>query len=187
MLDVVLKGKPLKIRLSVKGVLAVLLIVAAVALPQLAHLAGGSSAGAAWLPMYAPVLLAGCMLGLGWGAGVGVISPIVSFGFTSLFLGEAMPAAARLPYMVLELAVFGLVSGMFSRLIQRNALYAFPAVICAQVAGRLCYFVAAIAFGQSAGAVWSVIEGGMLGLFVQAAVIPAIVVLVSGAIRHERN
>lgn len=187
MLDVVLKGKPLKVRLSVKGTLAVLLAVAAVALPQLVHLAGGSTAGAAWLPMYAPVLLAGCLLGPAWGAGVGVVSPIVSFGFTSLFLDGAMPAAARLPYMVLELAVFGLVSGLFSKLIQRNALYAFPAVICAQVAGRLCYFAAAVTFGQSAAAVWSAIEGGMAGLFVQAAVIPAIVLLISRAVRHERG
>ena len=187
MLDVILKGKPLKVRLSVKGTVAVLLAVAAVALPQLVHLAGGSSAGAAWLPMYAPVLLAGCLLGPAWGVGVGVVSPIVSFGFTSLFSAAAMPAAARLPYMALELAVFGLVSGMFSGLIQKNALYAFPAVICAQVAGRLCYFIAAVAFGQSAGTVWSIIEGGMVGLFVQAAVIPAIVVLISLAVRHERN
>ena len=187
MLDVVLQGKPLKVRLSVKGTIAVLLVVAAVALPQIAHIAGGSSAGAAWLPMYAPVLLAGCLLGLGWGWGVGVISPIVSFGFTSLFLDGAMPAAARLPYMVLELAVFGLVSGLFSKHIQKNALYAFPAVICAQVAGRLCYFIAAVAFGQSAGAVWSIIESGMTGLFVQAAVVPAIVLLVSWAVRHERS
>lgn len=187
MLDVVLKGKPLKVRLSVKGAVSVLLVVAAVALPQIAHIAGGSSAGSVWLPMYAPALLAGCLLGLGWGLGIGVLSPIVSFGFTSLFLDSAMPAAARLPYMVLELAVFGAVSGLFSKLIQKNALYAFPAVICAQVAGRLCYFIAAVAFGQSAGAVWSIIESGMTGLFVQAAVVPAIVLLVSLAVRHERN
>ena len=187
MLDVVLKGKPLKVRLTVKGTLAVLLAVAAVALPQIAHVAGGSSAGAVWLPMYAPVLLAGCLMGPVWGLGVGVLSPLVSFGFTTLFSGDAMPAAARLPYMALELAVFGLVSGLFSKLIQKNALYAFPAVICAQVAGRLCYFTAAVAFGQSAGAVWSVIVSGMTGLFVQAAVVPAIVLLVSWAVRHERD
>lgn len=187
MLDVVLKGKALKLRLTVKGTIAVLLVVAAVALPQLAHIAGGAAAGAEWLPMYAPALVAGCVLGWQWGLGVGALSPVASFAFTSLFLDAAMPAAARLPVMVAELAVFGLVSGLFGRLMQRNALFAFPAVICAQVAGRLVNFAATAIFGNGVAAAWNTIASGLPGLYLQAAVVPLIVIALWLCLKRGRE
>lgn len=187
MISAMLKNKSVAVRMSVKGVIAVLLVAMAVALPQLAHFLSGSTAGTVYLPMYAPALLAGCLLGWQWGLGVGILSPVVSFGFTSLTLGSAMPAAARLPYMVVELAIFGLVSGLFAKKIERNALFAFPAVICAQVAGRLVYFIAAVIFGQAPAAVWAVIESGLTGLYIQAAVVPVIVLLLSLAVKHDRD
>lgn len=98
-----------------------------------------------------------------------------------------MPAAARLPYMVVELAVFGLVSGLFCKKIARNALFAFPAVIAAQVTGRLIYFVSAVIFGQSAAAVWGVIESGLTGLYIQAAIVPVVVLLLSLAVKNDRD
>lgn len=68
-----------------------------------------------------------------------MLSPVVSFLITSAF-GNPMPALARLPFMVAELAVFAAVSGMFSEKIVKNAWLAFPAVLLAQVAGRgTCY------------------------------------------------
>lgn len=187
MVSAILKNKSTAVRLTVKGVIAVLLVAMATALPQIAHFFGGSAAGSAYLPMYAPALLAGCLLGWQWGLGVGALSPLVSFGFTSLVFGSAMPAAARLPYMVAELAVFGLVSGLFSKKIEKNALFAFPAVIVAQIAGRAIYFAAAVAFGQSAAAVWNIIESGLAALYIQAAVVPVIVLLLSLAVKHERD
>lgn len=187
MLSTILRGKSAAVRLTVKGTVAVLLIVMAAALPQIAHMPGGSAAGAVWLPMYAPALLAGCLLGWQWGLGVGMLSPVASFAFTSLFLGSAMPAAARLPYMIVELGVFGLISGLFAKRIERNALWAFPAVICAQISGRFIYFVAAVIFGQGANEVWSAIYSGLAGLYVQAAIVPVIVLLLSMAIKHDRD
>lgn len=185
MLTAVLKNKSTAVKITVKGAISVLMIVLAVALPQIAHIAGGAAAGAVYLPMYAPALIAGCILGWQWGLGVGALSPLASFAFTSLFLDSAMPAAARLPYMVAELAVFGLVSGLFCKKIAKNALFAFPAVIAAQVAGRLIYFVSAVIFGQSAAAVWGVIESGLTGLYIQAAIVPVIVLLLSLAVKND--
>ena len=187
MVSAILKNKSTAVRLTVKSVIAVLLVAMATALPQIAHFFGGSAAGSAYLPMYAPALLAGCLLGWQWGLGVGALSPLVSFGFTSLVFGSAMPAAARLPFMIAELAVFGLVSGLMSKKIASAPLMAFPAVICAQIAGRLTYFVLSVIFSQTAAAAWAVIETGLTGLYIQAAVVPVIVLLLALAVKHERD
>ena len=121
--------------ITVKALISAGIIALAVILPQLVHLAAGAQGGVEWLPMYLPVLLGGCLLGWKWGLGVGILSPVVSFALTSIG-GNAMPAAARLPYMAAELAVFAAVSGLFSGKIAENGWMAFPAVLLAQVALR---------------------------------------------------
>ncbi|MGX8691906.1 MAG: lyase family protein, partial [Eubacteriales bacterium] len=59
------------------------IIVLAVVLPQIVHLAMGQPGGAKWLPMYLPVLLGGLLLGTRWALPVGLISPLVSYLVTS--------------------------------------------------------------------------------------------------------
>ena len=176
-------------RITVKTVLAAGLVALAVLLPQLVHVALGAPGGVRWLPMYLPVLLAGCLLGPAWGLGVGVLSSLCSFALTSLW-GAAMPAAARLPYMVVELAVFAAVSGAFSKKIAENAWAAFPAVLLAQVAGRLVFLAVAAVFQSvsslSAALVWSQIETGLVGLVLQAVVAPLLVIGVRALLRRER-
>ena len=185
MLDAVLKRYTVKIRITVKSAVSLLCVALAVGLPQIAHIAGGASAGATWLPMYLPVLLAGCLLGSFWGLGVGIISPLASFGFTTLALGNAMPALARLPFMITELAVFGLVSGAFSKKVQKNSLYAFPAVLSAQIAGRAVNLIAGLIAGQNISALWNVIQTGLVGLYLQALIVPLIAIVLAKAIKHD--
>ena len=90
-----------------------------------------------------------------------------------------MPAAARLPYMAAELAVFAAVSGLFSGKIAENGWMAFPAVLLAQVAGRLTFLALAAIFQSvsplSAAVVWTQIRTGLLGMVVQAVAVPLIV------------
>lgn len=166
------------VKIAVKTLISAGIIALAVILPQLVHLAAGAQGGAAWLPMYLPVLLGGCLLGWKWGLGVGILSPLVSFAVTSIG-GNAMPAASRLPYMIAELAVFAAVSGLFSRKIVENGWMAFPAVLLAQVAGRLFFLLTAAIFQSvsplSAAAVWSQIRAGLLGMALQAVVVPFLV------------
>lgn len=166
------------VKIAVKTLISAGIIALAVILPQLVHLAAGAQGGAAWLPMYLPVLLGGCLLGWKWGLGVGILSPLVSFAVTSIG-GNAMPAASRLPYMIAELAVFAAVSGLFSRKIVENGWMAFPAVLLAQVAGRLFFLLTAAIFQSvsplSAAAVWSQIRAGLLGMVLQAVVVPFLV------------
>ncbi len=168
----------LRVKITVKTLISLGIIALAVILPQLVHLALGAPGGVQWLPMYLPVLLGGCLLGSIWGLGVGILSPVVSFAITSL-AGNPMPALARLPYMIAELAVFAAVSGLFSRRIAKDGWMAFPAVLLAQVAGRLTFLAIAAIFQSvsplSAGAVWSQIQTGLLGMVLQAVLVPFIV------------
>lgn len=165
-------------KITVKSLISVGIVALAVLLPQLVHLAAGASGGVQWLPMYLPVLLGGCLLGWKWGLGVGVLSPLVSFAITSL-AGNAMPAAGRLPYMMAELAAFAAVSGLFSKRIAANGWMAFPAVLLAQVSGRAVFLALAAVFqgvsALSAAAVWSQIQAGLLGMVLQAVLVPVIV------------
>lgn len=165
-------------KITVKSLISVGIVALAVLLPQLVHLVAGASGGVQWLPMYLPVLLGGCLLGWKWGLGVGVLSPLVSFAITSL-AGNAMPAAGRLPYMMAELAAFAAVSGLFSKRIAANGWMAFPAVLLAQVSGRAVFLALAAVFqgvsALSAAAVWSQIQAGLLGMVLQAMLVPVIV------------
>ena len=183
MLENALSARNLSVRLkvTVMSLVSAGLIVLAVALPQLVHLVAGASGGIRWLPMYLPVLLAGCLLGVRMGLMVGVASPLVSFLITSL-LGNAMPAAVRLPYMIAELAVYAAVSGLFTRSIAGSRLAAFPAVLLASVAGRSLFMLASVAFMAvsplTPSVVWAQIQEGFIGLIAQAVLAPVIIMAV---------
>lgn len=166
-------------KLTLNAVLSVGLIALAVVLPQIVHIALGQPGGVQLLPMYLPVLIGGCLLGSKWALAVGVLSPAVSFAITSL-MGSAMPALPRLPFMMAELAVFALVSGLFSKKIYENGLWAFPAVILAQLAGRAA-FLGLVAIFQgvapfSVEMIWGQIVSGWLGLLIQAIAVPLLII-----------
>lgn len=172
------KNISLKMRITIKSFVSVGIVALAVVLPQLVHLIAGQPGGVQWLPMYLPVLLGGCLLGWAWGLGIGVASPIVSFLITSVF-GNSMPALARLPFMVAELAVFAAVAGLFSKKIAENGWMAFPAVLLAQLSGRAVFMLSVIVFQSvtpfTPSVIWSQIQTGLLGMVLQAVIVPFIV------------
>lgn len=174
-----LKNSASKLRITVKGLVALGVIISAVALPQIVHIALGAPGGVQWLPMYLPVLIGGCLLGREWGLMAGALSPVVSFIITNAF-GNPMPAAVRLPYMIAELAVFAFVAGSFSNLIMKNRWFAFPAVISAQLIGRGIFLASAAIFQNFGGLKFAMVAGqvktGLLGLAVQAVIVPLIVI-----------
>lgn len=169
----------LKLSITVKALISAGIVALAVLLPQLAHLALGEQAGMRFLPMYLPVLLGGCLLGWQWGLGIGLLSPLVSYLITSA-AGSPMPALARLPFMMAELAVFAVVCGVFSDKIAKNGLMAFPAVLLAQLGGRSVFLLSAAAFSGvsplNAAMVWSQIQTGFAGLLIQAVLAPVIII-----------
>lgn len=166
-------------KITVKTLTSVGLIALAVILPQIVHIALGQPGGVQLLPMYLPVLMGGCLLGWKWAAAVGAFSPVMSFLLTSTW-GEPMPALPRLPFMVAELLVFAVVAGLFSKKIYKNGLWAFPAVVLAQLAGR-AVFLGLIAIFQSVTPftvpmIWSQILTGWVGLAVQAVLVPLLII-----------
>lgn len=168
-----------KLGITVKALISAGTVALAVLLPQLAHLALGEQAGMRFLPMYLPVLLGGCLLGWQWGLGIGLLSPLVSYLITAA-AGSPMPALARLPFMMAELAVFAVVCGVFSDKIAKNGLMAFPAVLLAQLGGRSVFLLSAAAFSGvsplNAAMVWSQIQTGFAGLLIQAVLAPVIII-----------
>lgn len=175
------KNVTAKKRLTLNAALSAGLVALAVLLPQIVHIAMGQPGGIQLLPMYLPVLMGGCLLGCKWAVAVGVLSPVVSFALTSL-AGSPMPALPRLPFMVAELAVFAAVSGLFSKKIYENGLWAFPAVILAQLSGR-AVFLGLVAVFQgvvpfTTEMIWSQILTGMTGIAVQAVLVPLIIIAI---------
>lgn len=180
-----------KKKIAYKTLVSAGLIALAVILPQLVHLALGQPGGVRWLPMYLPVLIGGCLLGARWAVVVGALSPIVSFLITGLF-GEAMPALPRLPFMIAELVVFALVSGLFSKKIAENGLWAFVAVIAAEIAGRAVFLGLVAIFHNfvpfTVEMIWSQILTGLVGLALQAVVVPLIIILLRALmLRDQKN
>ena len=76
-------------------------------------------------------------------------------------------------------AVFALVSGLFSKKIVENGWYAFPAVLLAQVSGRSTFMLLVLAFRSlvpfTPEVIWSQIQTGLLALVLQAVIVPFIV------------
>ena len=184
------KNCSLKVKITVKSLVSAGLVALAVILPQLVHLALGAPGGVQWLPMYLPVLIGGCLLGTYWGLGIGIASPLVSFLIT-LALGNPMPVAARLPFMMAELAVFASVSGLFTKKISENAWLAFPAVLLAQVAGRATFMLLAVIFQSvtpfTPAVIWGQIKTGLLGMTVQAVLVPFIVMGLKKLLDRNKN
>lgn len=185
-----LKNVKTSVKVTVKTIVSICLIVLAVGLPQIVHACLGASGGILLLPMYLPVLASGLVLGKWWGLGIGVLSPIISFLLTAAF-GDPMPALARLPFMTAELAMFAFVSGIFSNKIMKNKWIAFPATLLAAAAGRTL-FIALVAIFESVSplsvaAVWSQIQTGLLGLVLQAIIVPLIVIVLAKILEKENK
>lgn len=180
----------LKLKITIKSLISAGVVALAVILPQIVHLIAGASGGVQWLPMYLPVLLGGCLLGTWWGLGTGVASPIVSFLITSA-IGSPMPVAARLPFMIVELGVYGAVSGLFSQKISQNGWMAFPAVLLASVCGRAVFMLLVLIFQSvipfTPELIWSQIQTGLLALVLQAVIVPFIVMGLRLLLLRERK
>lgn len=192
MIENVLERKNFSFRakVTVKALIAAGIVALAVVLPQIAHLAVGARAGVILLPMYLPVLLGGCVLGFRWGLGVGLLSPLASYLITSA-LGNPMPAAARLPLMMAELAVFAAVAGLFSKLISEKPLAAVPAVLLAQLCGRSFFLLLVAVFRNvlpfSPAMILAQIKSGIPGLLIQAVLVPLAVVLLTKLLDGSKN
>ncbi|MBE6855460.1 MAG: ECF transporter S component [Ruminococcus sp.] len=149
-------------------------VASAVLLPQVFHAIGvisgtGAALGSALLPMQIPVLLAGILGGPVVGLIVGLLSPVLSFAISG------MPTAALLPFMAIELGVYGLTAGLLAR----TKINRFVQLLITQTAGRAARVAAvlgAIALFDhtqfSVSTSGAFITAGAFGILLQWALIP---------------
>ena len=191
MIEKALSAKQLTLgkKVSVKAALTLAVIAMAVILPQIVHLAVGAEGGVKLLPMYLPVIIGGCLLGRTWGLALGMLSPLASFLITTA-MGSPMPLAARLPFMMAELAMFAIIAGLFSEKMSDNWLWSVPAVILSQISGR-ALFVALIVFTEkntvfNTNMILSQIKMGIPGIIAQIIIVPVFVLVVNKLLKNDR-
>lgn len=166
-----------RISLKTQTIVSFVAIVSAVFLPQIFHIAGNAigvnaTLGEIFLPMHLPVIAVGLLMGPYAGAFAGFMSPLLS-----LFL-TGMPNVAVLPFMAVELFVYGLTAGLLKNMNISSVLK----VLITQFAGRMLKIVTVIitlcVFGESAVTVDAVINGmvtGIIGIALQLVFIPFMV------------
>ena len=104
---------------------------------------------------------------------------IVSYLIT-LAIGDPMPAATRLPYMMAELVAAAAVTGYAADKIAIKGAIAFPAIALGLIAGRLTLLVLGAIFAPisqlNAAAALSQIRAGLAGAIAQIIVLPLIII-----------
>lgn len=147
-------------------------------LPQIFHLTGIAKVGEIFLPMHIPVLITGFILGPVYGLIIGAIAPILSC------LVTGMPLVARLPFMIGELAVYGLMCGL---LYQKASFFKLKfgtvlTLVISMIAGRASYALMLLAAakifklsGVAPIAAVTATTTGLPGIVLQLIVIPPII------------
>lgn len=121
----------MKKTLLTKFITTAMCIALCVMLPWALHFI--PKAGVLLSPMHLPVLLCGLVCGWPFGLLCGLIGPLLS----SLITG--MPGAPILPSMIVELAVYGLLSGLLIHLIhtKKQIVNLYLALLVSMAAGRI--------------------------------------------------
>lgn len=179
----------LKTEYSVKAkiLMTVSAVVFAVVLPQIFHMVGGSigvgtSLGEIFLPMHLPIILLGLIAGPMVGFVGGVSAPVISF----LIVG--MPVGFILPFIVIEMAAYGFVSGI----IRSTRMISFSKVLVTQISGRLVRAVAVIAgvyvFSVdklNVSIIWDSIIVGIPGIILQLCLLPMVIYAIERKMKSE--
>ncbi len=157
-----------------KSIITAVCLALCVVVPQAFHAI--PNAGSVYLPMHIPILLCGLICGWSYGLLCGLAGPALS----TLFTG--MPPVAYLPPMLVECAVYGLVSGLMMQIIRTRKVYVdlYLSLIIAMLSGRIVAGVArALIFarGNTTMATWatSYFVTSLPGIIIQLVLIPSIV------------
>ena len=146
-----------------------LLSVIGIALPRIFHILVGSTAGATFLPMHIAVLIAALAFG--------TISASIVAGNSIIFsyILTGMPSIERLPYMLIELAIYAILLSFFNKKIN-----SYISLILTIILGRVLYagilFTAINVIGLPTYGI-SVIESikiGLPGIAIQLICVPFI-------------
>lgn len=162
-----------------KLVLTAVCIALCVVLPMAFHAV--QNAGAVFLPMHIPVLLCGLICGWPYGLVCGVLGPLLSFALTS------MPPAPILPAMMVELAVYGCVTGIMMQVVHTKKPIAdlYISMITAMALGRtLAGLAKSLIFAPgTAPFAWvtTSLVTGLPGICIQLVLIPLLIFVLTKA------
>ena len=114
-----------------KSILTALSVALCVVLPMTLHAI--PKGGVLFSPMHLPVLLCGLVCGAPFGLVCGILGPLVS----SLLTG--MPVFGYMPVMMIELGLYGLISGLVMQFLRSGKLVIdlYAALIIAMLGGRI--------------------------------------------------
>lgn len=134
--------------------------------------------GQRFLPMHIPALLCGFVCGWPLGLVVGFVMPL----FRSLMTGGFPPMFPTALAMSFELAVYGMMTGLFYQLLPKKIPFVYVTLILAMIIGRIVWGIATlILLGISGSAfTWQAFIAGSLlnaipGIIVQIILIPPLV------------
>ena len=135
--------------------------------------------GSMLLPMHIPVLLCGFFCGWKYGLAVGFITPLLR----SMIFG--MPPFLTALAMAFELATYGVVTGVFNKMLAGKKLRVYISLIAAMIVGRVVWgLVSLVIYGvTNAAFTWQIFIGGALlnaipGIVLQLIVVPVLVMAV---------
>lgn len=154
-------------------VLAAFFVALCVVLPLAFHAV--PDGGSVFLPMHIPVLLCGMVCSWPYGFLCGLLGPLLS----SLLTG--MPPMAYLPAMMLECAVYGLVTGLILKFVRTGKLQLdlYIALITAMLAGRVISGIAkALIFSPGITMKYWIAASfvtALPGILIQLVVVPLVV------------
>lgn len=153
-----------------------------IALPRIFHILAGASAGATFLPMHICVLIAALTFG--------VISSTIVAGSSVLFsyLLTGMPSLARLPYMLIELVIYGILLSIFNK-----KFNSYVSLVITIILGRILYagvlFSAVNSLGLSSYGI-SVMESvrmGIPGIIFQLLFVPALAKIMNKGMNFKND
>lgn len=151
-----------------------------IAIPRIFHVLIGSSAGVTFLPMHLMVLIAALTFGC-LSASIVAGSSVV---FSYLLTG--MPALVRMPYMLIELVIYGILLGLFNK-----KFNSYISLVATMVVGRVLYagvlFVAVnvLGFNGYGISVMQSVISGIPGLIIQLAIVPLVAMLIKKGIKLD--
>lgn len=134
-------------------------------------------------PMHLPVLLCGFVCGWPYGLLVGAVTPLLRSMLFSM--PPLYPTAVA---MAFELAAYGLLAGLFYKLLPKKPVYVYVSLILAMLGGRVVWgLVQMILMGLVAQPfTWQIFMAGAFGnalpgILVQLVLIPVIVLALRSA------
>lgn len=163
-----------KMKTIKKAMICAACIALCVVLPLAFH--SIPNAGQIFLPMHIPVLICGLVCGWQYGLLAGLAGPALSCLFTG------MPPITMLPVMMIECAVYGVVTGLMMKAVKTKKVYAdlYISLVVAMIAGRIVSGLAKafiFAKGSTTIITWATASFVVSwpGILIQLVLIPSVV------------